>query len=78
MIAVGNDPAEVSPVVNGSQRASKNNICFGGLDNGKLIPDDGLVENPFRQTTELGCTVDGGTPEHMPDLAPLVPDGKLA
>ncbi len=56
----------------------KSNICFGGLDDGKLIPDDGRIDNPFRQTSELGCAVEGGQPTFMPDLAPLVPDGKLA
>lgn len=67
-------PEAVAP----SADTRKSNICFGGLEDGKLIPDDGRVSNQFRQTTELGCTVDGGRPAFMPDLAPLIIGGKLA
>lgn len=56
----------------------KSNICFGGLEDGKLIPHDGKIHNHFRQTSELGCTVDGGRAVFMPDLAPLISEGKLA
>lgn len=54
------------------------NICFGGLEDGKLIPHDGQVRNQFRETTVLGCSVDGGEPVVMPDLIPVVVGGKLA
>lgn len=58
--------------------SSLENYCIGGLENRKLIPQDGRVNNPFRQTTVLGCSVDGGVPTIMPDLIPAVRDGKLA
>lgn len=58
--------------------ARRSNICFGGLEDGKLIPQDDRVENPFRQTSLLGCSVDGGRPAFLPDLKPAVPDGVLA
>lgn len=58
--------------------AKRSNICFGGLEDGKLIPQDDRVENPFRQTSLLGCSVDGGRPAFLPDLKPAVPDGVLA
>ncbi len=54
------------------------NYCIGGLEDRKLIPQNGQVNNPFRQTTVLGCSVDGGEPTIMPDLIPAVRDGKLA
>ena len=44
------------------------NICFGGLENRKLIVPEEQLSNPFRQTTHLGCTIDGGQPAVMPDL----------
>ena len=53
------------------------NICFGGLDDGKLIPYDDDVERPFKETTLLGCAVEGGNPVFLPDLAPKVVDGVL-
>ena len=61
------------------ERADVNraNICFGGLDDGKLIPHDDDVERPFRETTLLGCSVEGGRPVFLPDLAPKVVDGVL-
>lgn len=59
-------------------RTRRSNICFGGLEDGKLIPQDDRVENPFRQTSLLGCAVDGGRPAFLPDLKPAVPDGVLA
>lgn len=59
-------------------RTRRSNICFGGLEDGKLIPQDDRVENPFRQTSLLGCSVDGGRPAFLPDLKPAVPDGVLA
>jgi hypothetical protein len=44
------------------------NLCLGGIEDGKLIVDESQLENPFRQTTRLGCQVDGGDPRTMPDL----------
>ena len=61
--------------VSDSQRG---NICFGGLDDGKLIPNDDRIDNPFRQTTLLGCSVEGGEPVFLPDLKPAIPNGVLA
>lgn len=56
----------------------RGNICFGGLDDGKLIPNDDQVDNPFKQTTLLGCSVEGGAPVYLPDLKPAFPNGVLA
>lgn len=44
------------------------NYCFGGIDDGKIIVDESQLDSPFRQTTRLGCEVDGGDPHTMPDL----------
>ena len=56
----------------------RGNICFGGLDDGKLIPNDDRIDNPFKQTTLLGCSVEGGEPIFLPDLKPAIPNGVLA
>ena len=56
----------------------RSNICFGGLEDGKLIPNNDEVENPFTQTTLLGCSVEGGQPVYLPDLEPAIPNGVLA
>lgn len=56
----------------------RSNICFGGLEDGKLIPNDDRVENPFTQTSLLGCSVEGGQPVYLPDLKPAIPNGVLA
>ena len=56
----------------------RGNICFGGLENGKLIRNDDRVDNPFRQTSLLGCSVEGGQPVYLPDLKPAIPNGVLA
>ena len=56
---------------------SRGNICFGGLEHGKLIPQDDEIENPFRQTTLSACSADGGSPTFLPELKPKVPDGML-
>lgn len=66
---------ERADAVSNSQRG---NICFGGLDDGKLIPSDDRIDNPFRQTTLLGCSVEGGEPVYLPDLKPAIPNGVLA
>lgn len=68
-------PGERSDSVSDSRRG---NICFGGLENGKLIPKDDRIDNPFRQTTLLGCSVEGGEPVYLPDLRPAIPNGVLA
>jgi hypothetical protein len=44
------------------------NMCFGGLEDRKRIVHEDQVRNPFRETTRLGCEVDGGRPAVMPDL----------
>ena len=56
---------------------SRGNICFGGLEHGKLIPPNDEIENPFRQTTLSACSADGGSPTYLPELRPRVPDGML-
>ena len=75
LLAAGSDLLAQERV--GSHSEGKKNICLGGLDDGKLIPHDGNIDNHFRQTSELGCAIDGGVPAFLPDLAPLIPDGKL-
>lgn len=48
------------------------NFCVGGIEDGKIIVDEQRLSDPFRETTRLGCQVDGGTPRTMPDLpAPI-------
>lgn len=73
-------PTAQDPAAQSDERAGSTleNYCIGGLENRKLIPQSGQVSNPFRQTTVLGCSVDGGIPTIMPDLIPAVRDGKLA
>ncbi|MDE0062438.1 MAG: hypothetical protein OXP09_10785 [Gammaproteobacteria bacterium] len=72
-------PAAEAPESAGSVSDSqRGNICFGGLDDGKLIPNDDRIDNPFRQTTLLGCSVEGGEPVFLPDLKPAIPNGVLA
>ena len=44
------------------------NLCFGGLEDGKIIVNEPYLTNPYRETTRLGCEVDGGSPVTMPDL----------
>ncbi len=56
----------------------RGNICLGGLEDGKLIPNDDRVDNPFKQTTLLGCSVEGGSPVFLPDLKPAIANGILA
>jgi hypothetical protein len=51
-----------------AQAQQSDNLCFGGLEDGKIIVDEQFIENPYRQTTRLGCEVDGGAPVTMPDL----------
>lgn len=55
------------------------NLCFGGLEDGKIIVSEQFLKNPYRQTTRLGCEVDGGAPVTMPDLpAPDAAKTRLA
>jgi hypothetical protein len=44
------------------------NFCMGGIEDGKIIVDEARLSDPFRETTRLGCQVDGGDPHTMPDL----------
>lgn len=44
------------------------NYCLGGIEDRKIIVDESQLSNPFRETTRLGCEVDGGDPQTMPDL----------
>lgn len=44
------------------------NYCLGGIEHRKIIVGEGLVLDPFKETTRLGCEVDGGDPRTMPDL----------
>ena len=55
-----------------------NNYCLGGGDDRKVIPFDGIVLNPFKQTSHFNCEAEGGRPTFMPDLDPPIKDGKLA
>ena len=55
------------------------NLCSGGLEDGKIIVAERFLENPYKQTTRLGCEVDGGAPVTMPDLpAPDAAKTRLA
>jgi hypothetical protein len=61
----------VSPEQDGNGAASiqpSDNLCFGGLEDGKIIVSEPYLKNPYRETTRLGCEVDGGAPVTMPDL----------
>ncbi len=53
-----------------ARREPSDNLCFGGLEDGKIIVTEPYLENPYKQTTRLGCEVDGGAPVTMPDLPP--------
>lgn len=55
-----------------------NNYCLGGGDDRKVIPFDGVIHNPFKQTSHFNCEAEGGRPTFMPDLEPAIKDGKLA
>ncbi len=52
------------------QPTAPENYCTRGLEHGKIIVQEIYLENHFRETTRLGCEVDGGTPVQMPDLPP--------
>jgi hypothetical protein len=55
----GNGAASIQP---------SDNLCFGGLEDGKIIVSEPYLKNPYQETTRLGCEVDGGAPVTMPDL----------
>ncbi len=55
-----------------------NNYCLGGGDDKKVIPFDGVIHNPFKQTSHFNCEAEGGRTTFMPDLEPPIKDGKLA
>ena len=57
---------------------NRGNICFGGLEHGKLIAPNDEIENPFRQTSLSACSADGGSPTFLPELKPKVPDGVMS
>lgn len=57
--AGGSDAVSIQPA---------DNLCFGGLEDGKIIVSEPYLKNPYRETTRLGCEVDGGDPVTMPDL----------
>jgi hypothetical protein len=73
MNAAASDPFEVVTTLDGKVT----NYCIGGGDDRKLIPFDGVIRNPFRETTHFGCESEGGTATFMPDLDPVIKDGKL-
>ena len=53
-----------------AQVEHSDNLCFGGLEDGKIIVGEQYLKNPYKETTRLGCEVDGGAPVTMPDLPP--------
>ncbi|MBM4202866.1 MAG: hypothetical protein FJ194_01775 [Gammaproteobacteria bacterium] len=73
MVVVAEDPFEVVT----TREGKVTNYCVGGGDDHKLIPFDGVIRNPFRETTHFGCESEGGTATFMPDLDPVIKDGKL-
>lgn len=50
------------------------NYCLGGIEDRKIIVEETQISNPFRETTRLGCEVDGGDPQTMPDLPTPTPE----
>ena len=69
-LAAGNGWAD-APASAGADETSQSdpsNYCLGGLEHRKLIVEEEFLRNPFKQTTRLGCEVDGGKPTEMPDL----------
>ena len=46
----------------------RSNFCAGGLEDGKIIVNEAFMRNGFKETTVLGCQVDGGRAVQMPDL----------
>ncbi len=56
----------------------RGNICFGGFEHGKLIPADDQIDNPFTQTSLIGCAIEGGKATFLPDLKPKVAGGLMS
>ena len=78
-LAVAEESAGVTSPPQEAQAEPSDNLCFGGLEDGKIIVSERFIENPYRQTTRLGCEVDGGAPVTMPDLpAPDAAKTRLA
>lgn len=50
------------------ETGGRQNLCLGGWDDRKLIVAESRIENPFRETSRLGCETEGGTAVEMPDL----------
>jgi len=77
--ALADDGAIRAGEAGDARREPSDNLCFGGLEDGKIIVTEPYLENPYRQTTRLGCEVDGGSPATMPDLpAPDAAKHRLA
>ena len=66
-----------APTSDAEVRVQRDNYCLGGLEDRKIIVDENRITNPFRQTSLLGCEVDGGVPQTMPDLPAPSPDHKV-
>jgi len=62
------EPAHGGTDAEEARIAPSDNLCFGGLEDGKIIVGEQYLKNPYRETTRLGCEVDGGAPVTMPDL----------
>lgn len=77
--ALAAEPAVGPDDAGEARRQPSDNLCFGGLEDGKIIVTEPYLENPYKQTTRLGCEVDGGSPATMPDLpAPDAAKTRLA
>jgi len=61
-------PAAVNADADEARAEPSDNLCFGGLEDSKIIVGERYLKNPYRETTRLGCEVDGGAPVTMPDL----------
>lgn len=68
--AAATDAAVVAPAAPPAETriSPPENYCLGGIEDRKIIVDESQVDDPFRYTTRLGCEVDGGDPQTMPDL----------
>jgi len=63
------DPANLpGPELRAQETRERQNLCLGGWDDRKLIVAESRIENPFRETSRLGCETEGGTAVEMPDL----------
>lgn len=68
------DPAGMGPGADEVRVEQPHNYCLGGIEDRKIIVDESQLTNPFRETTHLGCEVDGGDPRTMPDLPAPSPE----